>query len=123
MKFMKLTEKITSDNKKMISIIAVLFVIVIIGGVFYGTNSNASLEELSKPGNCSDSDGNDIFKKGAVVYADDKGRHAEEDYCVENGQQVYEWTCERTALFSSLFKATKTTRVCKKGCNNGACIK
>lgn len=119
-----LLDKINQDKKQRLTFIVICFLILAVGGIFYSGNKNPTLEELSVNGVCDDSDGDDPFKKGAVVYADTKGRHAEEDFCVPNAKAVYEWTCKKTSLLGKIYVPVKSTVTCQKGCNdNGACIK
>jgi hypothetical protein len=72
---------------------------------------------------CKDTDGENLFIKGAILYSDENGKHAEEDYCAQGERQVYEATCKRTAFLSRDFIPEKKIFNCEKGCINGTCVK
>lgn len=118
-------ENLEDGQRKTFDIIAASLIVLMLGGIilFFTKNTappqDGSVVELT----CRDSDGTDTHTKGAVTYADDKGKHVDEDYCDPTDKAVYEMTCHKTSFWSFSSIPEKETIVCAKGCVNGACIK
>jgi hypothetical protein len=114
--FYKKINNIPLEYKRTAILIVFLIAVVAIGGIFYS-------DKEARKKQCQDSDGNNIYNKGSILYTDANGRHVDEDYCTPEEKSVHEMTCKRTALFNANFLPTKTTVDCTKGCINGACLK
>lgn len=115
----------TGHQRKMISIIAISFLVLIIGGlILFFTKNNASPKEVGAVKlACHDSDRENLHTKGAITYTDTKGKHVDEDYCDPTDKAVYEMTCHKTSFWGSVSVPEKKAMVCPKGCINGACQK
>lgn len=105
-----------AKNKRKILLTSFFLAVLIIAGMFYSEDSGIQKK-------CKDTDGENLFTKGVILYSDEKGRHAEEDYCTRDERQVYEMTCKRTAFLSRDFIPEKKIFNCERGCINGTCVK
>jgi hypothetical protein len=109
-------KKIGYEHRRTIIRMVILFVILIVGGVFYTGNEKITAT-------CEDTDGSNMYLKGSILYTDAKGSHVDEDYCAVGEKQLYEMTCKRTAFLSRNLIPEKKTVDCKNGCVNGSCSK
>lgn len=117
-------KKLYNEHKRTIVPILVLFFILIVAGMFYSSGKeDISPGQQTRLGICEDSDGSNIYKKGAVLYTDTKGRHTEEDYCSIGEKQLYEMACRKNSFLGSDATFEKKSFDCKNGCINGACLK
>lgn len=112
-------------QRKVFYAVACSFAVLLVGGVvlLFTKDPNAPPEQKAVKLTCSDSDGYDIHKKGAVTYTDAGGRHVDEDYCDLAEKSVYEMSCRKDSFFSPSAFPEKKTVACGNGCINGACVR